>query len=168
MPLEPVYPAAMRNRFTGKVALVAGGANANPDRLLGFAGLAALEIARDGGSVVIADIDDEAGQESVRKMRDEGLNAHYIHVDVTSEQDWQAAVELTLTEYGRLDIMIFAAGLSDRGNPLDTIDVERWKRVMDVTNLGMFFGVRSVVGPMTEAGGCDRVGESLRHRWPSW
>jgi|GEM_PF-1711568 len=45
-------------RFSGKVALIAGGANANPEKLLGFAGLSALEIARQGGSVVIGDIDD--------------------------------------------------------------------------------------------------------------
>ena len=48
----------MASRFNGKVALVVGGANADEDLLLGFAGQSALEIARDGGKVVIADIDD--------------------------------------------------------------------------------------------------------------
>tara|TARA_Y100000780_G_scaffold153694_1_gene138423 strand:+ start:190 stop:342 length:153 start_codon:yes stop_codon:yes gene_type:complete len=50
----------MSNRFTGKVALVVGGAHADESKSLGFAGLSALEIARAGGKVVIADIDDEA------------------------------------------------------------------------------------------------------------
>ena len=77
----------MTNRFEGKVALVVGGANADEDRLLGFAGLSALEIARDGGKVVIGDIDDEAGTHSVLKMKATGLTADYVHMDVTSESD---------------------------------------------------------------------------------
>lgn len=143
----------MSNRFAGKVALVVGGAHADESESLGFAGLSALEIARAGGKVIIADIDDEAGERSVAKMLDDGLEARYVHLDVTSESDWRSAVDATTTEYGRLDIMIMAAGINDRGNPIETTDVDDWQRVMDVTNLGMFLGVKSVVGPMRESGG---------------
>ena len=114
----------MSNRFTGKVALVVGGAHADESKSLGFAGLSALEIARAGGKVVIADIDDEAGEQSAAKMRDDGLTARYVHLDVTSEPDWDAAVESTVSEHGRLDITIMAAGVNDRGNPIETTDVD--------------------------------------------
>ena len=143
----------MSNRFTGKVALVVGGAHADESKSLGFAGLSALEIARAGGKVVIADIDDEAGEQSAEKMRDDGLTARYVHLDVTSEPDWDAAVESTVSEHGRLDITIMAAGVNDRGNPIETTDVDVWQRVMDVTNLGMFLAVKSSVRPMRESGG---------------
>ena len=143
----------MSNRFTGKVALVVGGAHADESKSLGFAGLSALEIARAGGKVVIADIDDEAGEQSAAKMRDDGLTARYVHLDVTSEPDWDAAVESTVSEHGRLDITIMAAGVNDRGNPIETTDVDVWQRVMDVTNLGMFLAVKSSVRPMRESGG---------------
>jgi NAD(P)-dependent dehydrogenase (short-subunit alcohol dehydrogenase family) len=143
----------MSSRFEGKVALVVGGANADEDRLLGFAGLSALEIARDGGKVVIGDIDDEAGERSVDKMKQAGLAADYVHMDVTSESDWLAAVETTLSLHGRLDILIMAAGIPDRGETVDTTDVDNWRQVMDVTNLGMFLGTRAVVEPMRKAGG---------------
>ena len=143
----------MSNRFAGKVALVVGGAHADESESLGFAGLSALEIARAGGKVIIADIDDEAGERSVAKMRTGGLAARYVHLDVTSESDWRSAVDATTKEHGRLDIMIMAAGINDRGNPIETTDVDDWQRVMDVTNLGMFLGVKSVVGPMRESGG---------------
>ena len=83
----------MSNRFEGKVALVVGGANADEDRLLGFAGLSALKIARDGGKVVIGDIDDEAGTRSVQKMKSAGLTADYVHMDVTNEDDWVVDVD---------------------------------------------------------------------------
>ena len=119
----------MSNCFTGKVALVVGGAHADESKSLGFAGLSALEIARAGGKVVIADIDDEAGEQSAAKMRDDGLTARYVH------------------------ITIMAAGVNDRGNPIETTDVDVWQRVMDVTNLGMFLAVKSSVRPMRESGG---------------
>jgi NAD(P)-dependent dehydrogenase (short-subunit alcohol dehydrogenase family) len=143
----------MGDRFKGKVALVVGGANADESRLLGFAGLSALEIARGGGKIVIGDIDDEAGERSVSRMKAAGLTADYVHMDVTSEEDWSTAVEKTTGLHGRLDIMIMAAGIPDRGETIDSTDVDSWKRVMDVTNLGMFLGTRAVVGPMRESGG---------------
>jgi 3alpha(or 20beta)-hydroxysteroid dehydrogenase len=143
----------MSNRFEGKVALVVGGANADEDSLLGFAGLSALKIASDGGKVVIGDIDDEVGSRSVQKMKSAGLTADYVHMDVTSEDDWQAAVDKTVGLHGRLDIMIMAAGIPDRGETIDSTEVDSWRRVMDVTNLGMFLGTRSVVEPMRNSGG---------------
>ena len=143
----------MKARFEGKVALVVGGANADESRLLGFAGLSALEIARNGGKVVIADIDDEAGERSVEKMKSARLEADYVHLNVTSESDWLAAVEMTVSKHGRLDIMIMAAGIPDRGETIATTDVDKWKNVMDVTNMGMFLGTRSVVEPMRASGG---------------
>ena len=143
----------MSNRFEGKVALVVGGANADEDRLLGFAGLSALKIARDGGKVVIGDIDDEAGTRSVQKMKSAGLTADYVHMDVTNEDDWQVAVDKTVGLHGRLDIMIMAAGIPDRGETIDSTEVDTWRRVMDVTNLGMFLGTRAVIEPMRRSSG---------------
>ena len=87
----------MRNRFKGKVALVIGGANADENKLLGFSGLSALIMARDGASVVIADIDDKTGNQSVEKMKNMGLTANYLHLDVTSEEDWKSAVNFTVS-----------------------------------------------------------------------
>lgn len=143
----------MNSRFEGKVALVVGGANADEDHLLGFAGLSALEIARDGGKLVIGDIDDEAGTRSVEKMQAAGLSAEYVHMDVTSEEDWSRAVGMTMKLHGRLDIMIMAAGIPDRGETIDTTDIDKWRQVMDVTNMGMFLGTRAVIEPMRASGG---------------
>jgi NAD(P)-dependent dehydrogenase (short-subunit alcohol dehydrogenase family) len=143
----------MNDRFEGKVALVVGGANADDSQLMGFAGLAALDIAKSGGKIIIGDIDDEAGERSVKRMKEAGLTADYMHLDVTSEPDWKAAVKAATTMHGRLDIMIMAAGARDRGTTIEETDVETWQTVMDVTNLGMFLGTKSVVGAMRESGG---------------
>ena len=143
----------MSNRFAGKVALIAGGAHADENVTMGFGGVSALEIARAGGKIIIGDIDDESGEHAVSDMRDNGLDARYVHLDVTSEADWLSAVESATSEHGRLDIMIMAAGINDRGDPIEKTDIADWQRVMDVTNLGMFLGVKSVVGAMRESGG---------------
>jgi len=146
-------PNTISNRFEGKVALIAGGAHAIETSLMGFAGLAALEIARGGGKIMIGDIDDAAGEQSVKNMREAGLTADYSHLDVTSESDWISVVEKTSSLHGHLDIMIMAAGINNRGETIETVTVPKWRQVMDVTNLGMFLGVRSVAPKMRENGG---------------
>ena len=83
-----------------------------------------------------------------------GLTANYLHLDVTSEEDWKSAVNFTVSTYGKLDIMIMGAGIGEANAiKLGNIDVDEWRRVVDVTNLGMFLGVRSVVNQMKNSGG---------------
>jgi len=86
-------------------------------------------------------------------MQKDGLNERYVHLDVTSEPDWNAGVKTTISEFGKLDILIMAVGIPDRGETVDSTPIDKWRRVMDVTNLGMFLGTRTVVGPMKEASG---------------
>ncbi len=143
----------MTGRFENKIALIAGGAHAVEGELMGFGGVAAWEIVRGGGRLVIADIDDASGEQSVAQMREAGFEAKYIHADVTSEADWVAAVELATSAYGRLDVMVMVAGVPDRGESIESGSVDDWKWVMDVTNLGMFLGVRAVIPVMRESGG---------------
>ncbi len=143
----------MTGRFENRVALIAGGAHAVQGELMGFGGVAAWGIVRGGGKLVISDLDDASGERSVEQMRAAGFDACYIHADVTSEEDWSTAVELAISSYGRLDIMVMVAGIPDRGETIESSQVDDWKRVMDVTNLGMFLGVRAVAPVMREADG---------------
>ena len=142
----------MSGRFEGKVALVAGGAHATQGELMGFGGVAAWEILKGGGKVVIGDLDDAAGETSAQQMRDDGFQAHYIHLDVTDESQWEEAVSMAISDFGSLNILIDLAGTIDRGS-IEGVEVDSWKLTMDVTNMGMFLGVRAVAPPMREAGG---------------
>ena len=101
------------SRFDGKVALITGAASAVEGQLMGFGGRAAWRMLREGGRVMIADIADERGEQAVVQMRDAGLDATYVHLDVTSEDDWSAAVDTTVATYGRLDILINVPGARD-------------------------------------------------------
>ena len=140
------------SRFEGKVALITGAASAVEGELMGFGGRAAWRMLREGGQVVIADSADNRGEQAVGQMRDAGLDAAYVHLDVTSHVDWAAAVKTTVSKFGRLDILINVPGASDRGSIIDT-DEETWQKVMDVSSRGMFLGAKSVAHAMQSSGG---------------
>ena len=142
----------MSGRFEGKVALVAGGAHAAKGDLMGFGGIAAWEILKGGGKVVIGDLDDAAGEKSAQQMRDDGFQAHYVHLDVTDETQWANAASKAVSEFGTVNILIDLAGTIDRGSIVEG-EIESWKLTMDVTNMGMFLGVRAVTPHMRKAGG---------------
>ena len=93
-------------RIDGKVAIMCGGARGQ------WAAEARL-FARDGARVVCGDTLDEEGR-AAAEIRQGGGEATYIHLDVTREQDWRAAVETAVNSYGRLDILVITPGSSSR------------------------------------------------------
>ena len=113
-------------RFDGKVALITGAASAVEGELMGFGGRAAWRMLSEGGRVVVADIADEQGERAVAQMRDAGLDAAYLHLDVTREEDWVAASGSTVSRFGRLDILINIPGAPDPASILDT-DADHWQ-----------------------------------------
>ena len=141
-----------RNRFEGKIALLTGSASALKGERMGFGGCAAWKMLEEGAKVMITDIQDEVGEASAEQMRFEGYDAMYAHLDVVDEANWGEVVDKTVKEFGRLDILVNLAGMQD-GGTLYEVDVERWKRVMDISTTGILLGTRAVIPPMREAGG---------------
>ena len=141
-----------RNRFEGKVALLSGSASSMRGQRMGFGGCTAWKILEEGGKVVITDIQDELGEASAEQMRSEGYEAIYARLDVVDESSWGEVVERTLKEFGRLDILVNLAGMQDRGTLYD-VDVDEWKRVMEISTTGILLGTRAVIPAMTDAGG---------------
>ncbi|MDT5220632.1 MAG: 3alpha(or 20beta)-hydroxysteroid dehydrogenase, partial [Mycobacterium sp.] len=84
----------MPNRLTDKVALISGGAR-------GMGAAHVRELAAEGAKVVFGDILDDEGKAVAAEVGDD---ARYLHLDVTEPDQWDAAVQTTLSEFGRLDI----------------------------------------------------------------
>ena len=103
-----------RMRLKGKTALIAGGASGVEGRLMGIGGAAVRRFSREGAQVVIADIKDEVGERTAAEIRAEEGEALYVHLDVTDEDDWIAAVAAAVGRFGKLDVLVDAAGTSIR------------------------------------------------------
>ena len=138
-------------RLDGKVALISGGAR-------GQGATEAKLFAREGAKVVLGDLLDEAGQNVEAEIRESGGVAAYVHLDVTSETDWMAAVETAVNRFGKLDILVNNAGItgiqvSGRPVSIENATVEGWDRVLAVNAKGVFLGTKYAIPEMRKAGG---------------
>ena len=132
-------------RLEGKVALISGGAR-------GQGAVEARMFAEEGASVVIGDILDEQGRQTEAELQELGYNVTYVHLDVTSESDWEAAVQAAVSTYGKLDVLLNNAGILIRKNIEETTE-EDWDRIFAVNAKGVFLGTKAAIPAMREAGG---------------
>jgi len=102
----------------------------------------------EGAKVVIGDILDEEGKALADEL---GESARYAHLDVTDYDQWQAAVETAVKEFGTLNVLVNNAGIVQVG-PLKTLDVAKWQKVLDVNLTGAMLGIKASLEPMTAAG----------------
>ena len=132
-------------RLEGKVALISGGAR-------GQGAAEARLFAAEGAKVVFGDILDELGAQVEAEIRELGSEATYVHLDVTREEDWAAAVQSAVDRYGKLDILVNNAGIVSWGR-LEDSSSEEWDRIMEVNAKGVFLGTRAAIPEMRRIGG---------------
>ena len=138
----------MAERLDGKVALVTGGAS-------GIGAETSRLFAREGAKVAITDLNDDGGRAVAAEIGDA---AFYARLDTRNEAEWQTVVEQSVDTYGRLDILVNAAGVPGRrtdggSTRIDEQELEDWNRVMDVNSTGIFLGMKTVIPEMRKAGG---------------
>jgi 3alpha(or 20beta)-hydroxysteroid dehydrogenase len=129
-------------RLDGKVALITGGAR-------GMGKSHVRHFIAEGAKVVFGDVLDESGEAVAAKL---GTDARYVHHDVTSEQDWDAAVLIAVSQFGKLDILVNNAGVLAFA-PISEMPLADFRRILEVNAVGCWLGMKSVVGPMRAAGG---------------
>ena len=121
-------------RLEGRVALVTGGAS-------GIGRATVYRLAEEGAKVLFTDIQDGPGEEIALHLKELGHEAMYLHHDVTSQADWENAVETALTEYGGLDILFNNAGAGGI-NPIEDTTLEDWERYIAVDQTSVFLGMK--------------------------
>ncbi|HJR19304.1 MAG TPA: glucose 1-dehydrogenase [Actinomycetota bacterium] len=129
-------------RLDGKVALISGGAR-------GQGATAAKRVIAEGGKAAIGDILDDEGKALAQELGDAGL---YVHLDVTKEEDWTSAVADTEQAFGRLDILLNNAGILRFGKLTD-MTLDEYMQVINVNQVGVFLGMKTVTPAMKRAGG---------------
>ena len=146
-------------RLAGKVALLTGAAAAKRGELMGFGGAAARAFVREGAKVVLTDIRDELGEAAAQELRAAGAEARYLHLDVTREVDWERAIRYTVSEFGRLDVLVNNAG-SVAMMKIEDMDEAVWDRELAVHAKGVFLGTKHAIPVMRAGGGGSIVNVS--------
>jgi NAD(P)-dependent dehydrogenase (short-subunit alcohol dehydrogenase family) len=107
--------------------------------------------AREGAKVVLADINEAAGRAVVDGIVDAGGEATFVKLDVTSESDWQRAVDHTVEKYGKLTVLVNNAGIS-LGHDVEETTLDEWDTVMTVNATSVFLGMKAVIAAMKASG----------------
>jgi len=133
--------------FAGKVAFVTGGAN-------GIGRAAALAFAREGISVVVADISEQPNRETASMIEEIGGRTLAVRCDVTRAADVKAALDKTVEAFGRLDFAFNNAGIEPR-KPAATADYdeEEWDRIIDTNLRGVFLCMKHEIPLILKQGG---------------
>ncbi len=140
-------------RLKGKVAFVSGG-------LRGI-GLACVErFLAEGAEVILSDLDGEDSEAVKEVMGKLGQAASYVQANVTQEADWQRARDVVGRRHGGLNILVNNAG-TDLTGPVETLEMEKWRRIMDINVDGVFLGVKTFVPMMAESGKAVKGGSSI-------
>ncbi|MGN0127981.1 SDR family oxidoreductase [Glutamicibacter soli] len=126
-------------RAAGKVVLISGAAQ-------GMGASHARVLASHGASVVIGDLQEQAGRELAASINKEtGRQAAvFAPLNVTSLEDWELAVRTAVETFGRLDVLVNNAGIYTPGS-VESASLDDWHRTLDIDLNGTFYGMRAAV-----------------------
>ncbi len=132
-------------RLDGKVAIITGGSRgmgAEEARLFG----------REGAKVVIGDLSEDEGRQLEAELNETGAEALFLRLDVTVEEQWKEAIDTTVAQFGKLDVLVNNAGISGSFDP-DLMSTEAWDKLMEINAKGVFLGIKYAVPEMRKVGG---------------
>jgi NAD(P)-dependent dehydrogenase (short-subunit alcohol dehydrogenase family) len=132
--------------ITNKVALITGGGS-------GIGRATAIRLAAEGASVVVVDVDEAGGRETVASIEQAGGNAAFVRADVTSDADVRAMIDFAERTYGGLDILHNNAGTTTGPPRYPETPVEQWSRIVDINLRGVILGTQFGIQAMRKRGG---------------
>ncbi|MCZ8524099.1 MULTISPECIES: SDR family NAD(P)-dependent oxidoreductase [Paenibacillus] len=127
-------------RLSGKIIVITGAGS-------GIGRSSALLFAKEGAVVVVNDLLEEKGQETVQAIRDAGGEALFVQADVTNPDSVQSLVGTVIAAYGRIDVLFNNAGISGVG-AIHEVEPEQWDRVINVNIRGVFLPCKYVLPHM--------------------
>lgn len=133
-------------RVSGKVAIVSGAAR-------GLGAAIARRLIDEGAKVMLTDVLDKEGSETAAAL---GGNARFLHHDVTSETEWKRIVSETEEVFGPVSVLVNNAGILTTG-PTESMEESVFRRVLDVNQVSVFLGMKSVLPSMKRAGGGSMI-----------
>lgn len=144
-PLPSATPVSP-DEFAGRTALVTGAASG-----IGLA--TARRLGQGGARVVIADYNAEGAAAAAATLKDEGIEASAVTVDVTDPASLEAAVRFAQDTYGALHLAVNNAGIGGESAPTGDYDIDVWNRVVRTNLDGVFYSMRYEIPALLAAGG---------------
>ncbi len=132
-------------KLDGQVALISGGARGQGEAQ-------ARLFAREGAAVSLGDVLEDEGQLVAESINDTGGQAMFQRLDVTEVGSWKSMVEETVSQFGRLDIVINNAGIA-RMKLIEDSTLEEYLEVIRINQLGVWLGMQAAIPALKEAGG---------------
>jgi len=133
-------------RFDGRTVIVTGAGS-------GFGEAIASRFAREGARVLLADVNEENGRRVASAIAAEGGTARFVRTDVSRSAEVKAMIDLAVSAFGGLDVLVNNAGFSHRTMPLWELPEEEYERVFATNVRGVYLGCKFAVPVMKERGG---------------
>ncbi len=128
-------------RLESKVAIITGAAQ-------GMGAAHARAFIKEGAKVVLTDLNEKKGHALALEL---GTNALFVRQDVTSEADWAKVIKATEVHFGSIDILVNNAGITLSKSILET-SLEDYRRILEINQVSVFLGMKSVIPSMKKAG----------------
>ncbi|MGM0471124.1 MAG: SDR family NAD(P)-dependent oxidoreductase [Bacillota bacterium] len=132
-------------RLTDKVAIVTGGAS-------GIGAATVRDMVAEGAEVLIADLDDQQGEQLAQELDQKEQRVIYHHADVSQEEQVAEMIKRAEKEWGRLDIIFSNAGIGDQAVS-DQLSLAQWQQVIDINLTGVFLSAKHAIPLMKQDGG---------------
>jgi NAD(P)-dependent dehydrogenase (short-subunit alcohol dehydrogenase family) len=149
-------------QLDGQVALVTGGGR-------GLGAAISHRLAREGMTVIVADARPDLAESTAAAIRDAGLRAECLALDVSNEEQVARGVESCIASQGRLDVLVNNAG-TDHTLPVEELSVAQWDQVMAVNLRGPFLMSRAVFPQMRAQGSgsiVNIISTAAKRAWPN-
>jgi NAD(P)-dependent dehydrogenase (short-subunit alcohol dehydrogenase family) len=125
-----------------KVVVVTGSAQ-------GLGKAIATKLAQNGAILFICDVNDKEGEATVASLKEQNLKAHYVHLDVTSEESWVSLYKEVVKLELKLDVLVNNAGINIR-NTIETMTLDELNKMLAVNVGGPFIGIKHAIPLMRE------------------
>jgi NAD(P)-dependent dehydrogenase (short-subunit alcohol dehydrogenase family) len=136
----------MMMRFQGKVSVITGGGG-------GIGRATALRFSKEGAAVVVADLDDASGEETVRLIHEKRGSALFVKTNVRESESIQSLVHTTVEHFGGFDILINNAGIGQSEVRSIDLDENEWDAVLDTNLKSIFLGMKYAVPELMKKDG---------------
>ncbi len=133
-------------QLENKVAIVTGGGS-------GIGRAIAVLYAREGAKIVVTDVDEKGGLETVAEITATSGNAVFVHVDTSIPDDNKAVVDQALQQFGALHIAVNNAGIGGPISPVGDYPIAGWDKVIAINLSGVFYGMRYQIPAILASGG---------------